>query len=91
MNTQNWFILIYATESAEMQVSVASELRGFGGLSVQTEQKNGEHFVIVESSARITAITLHELVMTIDSHAELVSSHPSAQRRSAPHALQSVG
>jgi len=82
MNTPGWFILIYETAHADSQELVANELHDLGGLVVQTEQSNGEYFVIVESPETINALTLHEFVLSIDPDVELVDTHRgTAQER----------
>ena len=77
MNTSSWFILIYQTAQADSQDVLARELKNVGGLTVQTEQRNGEYFVIVESPDSIAALTLHEFVMSINPQAELIDTHHS--------------
>ncbi|HJR89247.1 MAG TPA: hypothetical protein VJ782_03700 [Aeromicrobium sp.] len=75
MKSDTWFVLIYQSAYADSQDFLATQLRGLGGLVVHTAQDNGEYFVLIRSRGLISAIELHELVMTFDSEAELVSSH----------------
>jgi hypothetical protein len=75
MKTETWFVLIYQSADADRQESLATQLRGLGGLVVHTAQDNGEYFVLIRARGLTSAIELHELVMTFDSEAELVSSH----------------
>jgi hypothetical protein len=75
-----WFILIYETEDAISTAHLAHELEQLGSLIVQTEDNNDEHFVIVECPSTLPAISMHELVMTIDPQASLVETHASPQK-----------
>jgi len=88
MKTDTWFVLIYQSAGAERQQSLATQLRGLGGLVVHTVQDNGEYFVIVRSRRASSAIEHHELVMTFDSEAELVDSHDGTHAIDEPALAQ---
>ena len=75
VNSPTWFVLIYKCDDADSQVALASELRSFGRLTVETAQSRDEHFVVIETDAELAALTVHELVMSIDPHAELFDTH----------------
>ena len=75
MDEHPWFILIYQLGDAEAQDHLAAGLNAMGGLIVQTDQNNGEYFVTIECRGHSLALTLHELVMSIDSDAELIDTH----------------
>jgi hypothetical protein len=75
MRTESWFILIYQTADAESQTMLADGLRRLGSLTVATEQDNGDYFVILECPGTVPALTIHELVVSIDVSADLVDTH----------------
>jgi hypothetical protein len=81
MNTDAWFILIYACPDAQSQAVLASGLRDLAPLVVETTQDAGDYFVIVESPGDASALTVHELVLWLDPRAELVDSHDSARSK----------
>lgn len=75
MNTESWFLLIYQTATAESQATLAETLRTLGSLTVATEHNNGDYFVILECPGTVPALTIHELVVTIDASADLIDTH----------------
>lgn len=75
MDEQPWFILIYQTVDAEGQARLAASLEALGGLVVQTDQTNGDYFVTIECPGRSPALTMHELVMSLDADATLIDTH----------------
>ena len=74
MDEHAWFILIYQLADEESQTSLAEGLDAMGNLTVHTYQDNSEYFVTVECSGLVPALTMHELVMSIDSDAALVDT-----------------
>lgn len=80
MNAPAWFALIYKCDDADSQVALAAALRSFGRLTVETTQSNDEYSVVIETDADLAALTVHELVMSIDPHAELVDTHDGSRR-----------
>jgi len=79
MNAPAWFVLIYRCDDADSQLTLASELRSFGRLTIETPQSDDEHFVVIETDADLAALTVHELVMSLDPHAELVDTHDGSR------------
>jgi hypothetical protein len=75
MEEHPWFILIYQLADEVAQSRLAAGLRAMGNLTVQTDQDNGEYFVTIECSGHVPALTVHELVMSIDSDAALIDTH----------------
>jgi hypothetical protein len=75
MDEQPWFILIYQTVDADGQARLAASLEALGGLVVQTDQNNGDYYVTIEGPGRSPALTMHELVMSIDADAILIDTH----------------
>ena len=73
----DWFILIYKVDDAEAQDVLAEGLCSLESLTIQAEHNNGDHFVVVECPGSITALAVHELVMSIDSDADLIDTHSS--------------
>lgn len=81
MDAHAWFILIYLCDDADSQLTLSTELRRLGHLVVETAQDNGDHFVIIETRGDTAALSVHELVMSIDHHAELVGTHDCAESK----------
>ncbi|MFL6091254.1 MAG: hypothetical protein ACJ71Z_14080 [Aeromicrobium sp.] len=90
MNSDAWFILIYSTTDAETQNRLAAELQSLGRLVVQTERRGREHFVLIETAGDVAALTVHELVMSIDPDAELIDTHDGSQVNGTKHGEAAV-
>jgi hypothetical protein len=75
MQEHPWFILIYQLADEQAQTRLAAGLNAMGNLTVQADQDNGEYFVTVECSGHVPALTMHELVVSIDSDATLIDTH----------------
>lgn len=74
MERRSWSILIYSTPDADSQALLATQLRDLGRLVVQTTRSNVDYFVIVETDGDVAALTVHELVMSVEPLAELVDT-----------------
>ena len=75
MEEHEWFILTYQLADSHAQTRLAEGLNTLGTLNVQGDQNNGEYFVTIECSGHVPALTIHELVMSIDSDAALIDTH----------------
>jgi hypothetical protein len=70
---------------------LADGLRKLGRLAVDTEHNNGDYFVILECPGTVPALTIHELVVTIDTTADLLDTHtgsPDLEIRSLSESIR---
>jgi len=81
VNTDAWSILIYACPDPESQVVLSTHLRPLRQLIVETTEADGDFFVIIETYGESAALKVHELVMALDSDAELVGTHRGSRSK----------
>ncbi len=78
MDTPARFVLTYRCDDPSAQADLKAELRSFGRLIVGGSHVGDDYFVVIETDGDVAAITVHELVMLIDPHAELVDTQAAS-------------
>ncbi len=87
MNSRTSFTLVYATADVAAQSHLATELGALGRLGVEIKPGDNHFQVVIQNRSEATALAVHELVMSIDSHAELIETHDGAHRTDEPSDL----
>jgi nitrate reductase NapAB chaperone NapD len=85
-----WSILIYQLKNYESQNRLAEGLNTLGNLIVQTDENKGEYFVTIECRDPVSALTVHELVMSIDASTVLIYTHQETDEETVPGAPEEM-
>ena len=78
MENASWLIQVYQMSDMPAQTSAADLLSSVGSLTVDARTCDRGAFLVVECSEITDALNVYELVMTIDSDAELIHSIASS-------------